>query len=131
MKDQVQNLEERGYTRARTINSDISPIVRDEILDSVASGKCDILYLSPESLLSRSDVEQLIGKRKIGMLVVDESHIVTTWGKAIPTGLLVFGRPYSETAKAASLKVKAIPHHLLLPLLLQRRFRVETKICIQ
>lgn len=81
MKDQVQNLEERGYCGARTINSDIPPIVRDEILDSVASGKCDILYLSPESLLSRSDVEQLIGKRKIGMLVVDESHIVTTWGK--------------------------------------------------
>lgn len=81
MKDQVQNLEELKYTKARTINSDISPIVRDEILASVASGECDILYLSPESLLSRSDVEQLIGKRKIGMLVVDESHIVTTWGK--------------------------------------------------
>ena len=81
MNDQVQNLEERGYTGAKTINSDISPIVRDEILASVANGDCDILYLSPESLLSRSDVEQLIGKRKIGMLVVDESHIVTTWGK--------------------------------------------------
>lgn len=81
MNDQVQNLEERGYTGAKTINSDISPIVRDEILTSVANGDCDILYLSPESLLSRSDVEQLIGKRKIGMLVVDESHIVTTWGK--------------------------------------------------
>lgn len=81
MNDQVQNLEERGYTGAKTINSDISPIVRDEILASVANRDCDILYLSPESLLSRSDVEQLIGKRKIGMLVVDESHIVTTWGK--------------------------------------------------
>lgn len=74
MNDQVQNLEERGYTGAKTINSDISPIVRDEILASVANGDCDILYLSPESLLSRSDVEQLIGKRKIGMLVVDESQ---------------------------------------------------------
>ena len=60
MNDQVQNLEERGYTGAKTINSDISPIVRDEILASVANGDCDILYLSPESLLSRSDVEQLI-----------------------------------------------------------------------
>lgn len=81
MKDQVQNLRERGYTGAETINSDISPLVKEEILASVANGTCDMLYLSPESLLSRGDVEQLIGKRRIGMLVVDESHIVTTWGK--------------------------------------------------
>lgn len=81
MKDQVQNLEERGYFGAKTINSDISPIVKEETLAAVANGECDILYLSPESLLSRNDVEQLIGKRRIGMLVVDESHIVTTWGK--------------------------------------------------
>ena len=41
----------------------------------------NILYISPETLLSRSDVEQLIGNRTIGMIVIDEAHIVTTWGK--------------------------------------------------
>jgi ATP-dependent DNA helicase RecQ len=81
MNDQVQALESRGYHGARTINSDISPIIKQEILEEVANGKCHILYLSPESLLSRSDIETLIGKRRIGMLVVDEAHIVTTWGK--------------------------------------------------
>jgi len=81
MNDQVQQLEKRGYTAAKTINSDISPIIKQEILDDVSSGKCHILYLSPESLLSRSDVQQLIGNRKIGMVVIDEAHIVTTWGK--------------------------------------------------
>ena len=81
MNDQVQALEAKGYHAARTINSDISPIIKQEILDEVADGTCHILYLSPESLLSRSDVEALIGKRRIGMLVVDEAHIVTTWGK--------------------------------------------------
>jgi len=40
-----------------------------------------ILYISPETLLSRSDVVQLIGDRTIGMIVIDEAHIVTTWGK--------------------------------------------------
>ena len=81
MNDQVQALELRGYHGARTINSDISPIVKQEILNDVADGDCHILYLSPESLLSRSDIEALIGKRRIGMLIVDEAHIVTTWGK--------------------------------------------------
>lgn len=81
MNDQVDILKNKGYTYARTINSDISPIIKSEILEDVANGKCHILYLSPESLLSRSDIQQLIGERKIGMIVVDESHIVTTWGK--------------------------------------------------
>lgn len=81
MNDQVQALEAKGYGAARTINSDISPVIKQEILEEVANGKCHILYLSPESLLSRSDVEALIGKRRIGMLIVDEAHIVTTWGK--------------------------------------------------
>lgn len=81
MNDQVHALEAKGYHAARTINSDISPIIKQEILDEVANGTCHILYLSPESLLSRSDIEALIGKRQIGLLVVDEAHIVTTWGK--------------------------------------------------
>lgn len=81
MNDQVQALVRRGYHGARTINSDISPVIKNEILEEVASGACDILYLSPESLLGRSDICSLIGSRRIGMLVVDEAHIVTTWGK--------------------------------------------------
>ena len=81
MNDQVEALESKGYYAARTINSDISPIIKQEILEEVANGTCHILYLSPESLLSRNDIKTLIGKRRIGMLVVDEAHIVTTWGK--------------------------------------------------
>ena len=81
MNDQVKNLEVKNYTFAKTINSDISPVVKQEIMEKVANGDIHILYISPETLLSRSDVEQLIGKRTIGMIVIDEAHIVTTWGK--------------------------------------------------
>ena len=81
MNDQVKNLEVKNYTHAETINSDISPIIKQDIIEKVSSGKCHILYISPETLLSRSDVEQLIGNRTIGMVVIDEAHIVTTWGK--------------------------------------------------
>ena len=81
MEDQIKELKAIGYDAARTINSDISPIIKQEILDDLANSKVHILYLSPESLLSKSDIEQLIGTRKIGMVVIDEAHIVTTWGK--------------------------------------------------
>lgn len=81
MNDQVKGLELRNYSAAKTINSDISPIVKQEIISKVQDGTYDILYLSPETLLGRSDVEQLIGDRTIGAIIVDEAHIVTTWGK--------------------------------------------------
>ncbi|NLD46934.1 MAG: ATP-dependent DNA helicase RecQ, partial [Clostridiaceae bacterium] len=81
MKDQVASLKIKNYISARTINSDINPILKQEIIEEVKEGTCNILYISPETLLSRSDIEMLIGERKIGLLVVDEAHIVTTWGK--------------------------------------------------
>lgn len=81
MNDQVKNLELKKYNHAKTINSDISPIMKQKIIEKVSEGEYDILYISPETLLSRSDVEQLIGDRTIGMIVIDEAHIVTTWGK--------------------------------------------------
>lgn len=81
MNDQVKNLELKNYKFAKTINSDISPVIKQEIMEKVADSEYHILYLSPETLLARSDVEQLIGDRTIGMIVIDEAHIVTTWGK--------------------------------------------------
>ena len=81
MNDQVQGMEKHRYAKARTINSDIPPMVKKTIAQEVQEGRCDILYLSPESLLSRSDISDLIGDRAIGLLIVDEAHIVTTWGK--------------------------------------------------
>ncbi|MCR3907041.1 MAG: helicase-related protein [Tenericutes bacterium] len=81
MQDQVAGLEEMGYKYSRTINSDISPIKKQEIIEDIEKGECNILYISPESLMGKSDLIQIIGNRKLGLLVIDEAHIVTTWGK--------------------------------------------------
>lgn len=81
MNDQVKNLELKNYSYAKTINSDISPIIKQDIIEKVGSSQYHILYISPETLLSRSEVDQLIGDRTIGMIIIDEAHIVTTWGK--------------------------------------------------
>lgn len=81
MNDQVANIKPMCRSAA-TINSDYTPIEKENTLERVKSGEVSILYLSPESLLSNSDITNLIGDRKIGLLVVDEAHIVATWGKS-------------------------------------------------
>ncbi len=100
MKDQVMNLEKRGYKYVRTMNSDISPIEKQEIINDIADKKCHILYLSPESLLSKSDLEQIIGDRTLGLLIVDEAHIVTTWGKQFRPDYWYLGEHLNKIKKA-------------------------------
>lgn len=80
MQDQKEKLNKSGYNRVEVFNSDlISQVEKDAVLKKIKSGDVDILYLSPETLLSYS-IEMIIGEREIGLLIVDEAHIVTTWG---------------------------------------------------
>lgn len=80
MADQQEKFEKFGYKKAKFLNSDIpTPLEREQIVDGVKNGDIDILYISPETLLSHS-LETLVGDREIGLVVVDEAHIVTTWG---------------------------------------------------
>jgi len=80
MYDQVESLRSRGIYFAAFINSDISLLERDRIIEDIQGGKISILYLSPELLLSY-DLKHFIGSRHVGLLVIDEAHLVTTWGR--------------------------------------------------
>ena len=80
MQDQKEKLNRNGYTRVEAFNSDlISQIEKEAVLQRIKNGEVDLLYLSPETLLSYS-IEAIIGDREIGLLIIDEAHIVTTWG---------------------------------------------------
>jgi ATP-dependent DNA helicase RecQ len=87
MNNQVSNIASLT-SRAATINSDISPIEKDQIKERLVTKDkngqylISILYISPETLLSNRDIKVLIGERKIGLVVIDEAHIVATWGKS-------------------------------------------------
>ncbi|WP_217645016.1 DEAD/DEAH box helicase [Thermoflavimicrobium dichotomicum] len=82
MTDQVQGLHNKNIDISATINSNLTPVEKQEIIEKIKAGQISILYISPETLLSRSDISDLIGERQIGLFVIDEAHIVTTWGKA-------------------------------------------------
>ena len=81
MTDQVEILHnQRKYNKVEFLNSDLTLIDREKIIDSCKKGDIDILYLSPELLLSY-DIHYFLGERKLGLLIVDEAHLITTWGR--------------------------------------------------
>ncbi len=90
MKDQVDNLEKAGITRAVTINGLLDPIERAKSFERVEDGSASLLYIAPESLRSRT-IERLLLGRKIVRFVVDEAHCLSSWGQDFRVDYLYIG----------------------------------------
>ena len=90
MKDQVDNLEKRNIAEAVTINGLLSPVERAEALERVANGIASILYISPESLRSKT-IERLFLSRNIARFVIDEAHCFSAWGQDFRVDYLYIG----------------------------------------
>ena len=90
MKDQVDNLEKAGITDAVTINGLLDPIERAKSIERVADGSASILYISPESLRSRT-IEHLLLGRNIVRFVIDEAHCFSAWGQDFRVDYLYIG----------------------------------------
>ncbi|ABY94579.1 MULTISPECIES: DEAD/DEAH box helicase [Thermoanaerobacter] len=80
MVDQVTQLTDLGLENVTFVNSDIPFDEKERRLKKIKEGEYSIVYLSPELFLANS-IESLIGERRIGLLVIDEAHLVTTWGR--------------------------------------------------
>lgn len=81
MKDQVKAIfNERNFDKVTYINSELNVLDRNRIIEKIKTGIIDIIYLSPELLLSY-DLSFFIGERRLGLLVIDEAHLITTWGR--------------------------------------------------
>ena len=93
--DQVESLQELGYDRVAYASSDLSPEQKVEAYRRVREGEVDLFYLSPELLLAY-DIRRFIGRRRIGLVVIDEAHTVTTWGKEFRVDYWFLGRYLRE-----------------------------------
>ena len=90
MKDQVDNLRKNNITDAVTINGLLDPVERANAFQRVEDGSASILYISPESLRSRT-IEKIMLGRKIARFVIDEAHCFSSWGQDFRVDYLYIG----------------------------------------
>lgn len=77
MKDQVQALKSNGI-KADFFNSSISVQEENDVITKAINGDLQLLYLSPEKLISVSNT--WLKQLNIKLVAIDEAHCVSMWG---------------------------------------------------
>jgi ATP-dependent DNA helicase RecQ len=78
MDDQVAALRQLGIS-AGALHSELDPDESLRVSNLLANGKLDLLYVSPERLLSAGTLERL-RREKLALIAIDEAHCVSAWG---------------------------------------------------
>ena len=107
MKDQVDNLKDRGITDAVTINGLLDPITRSLAIQRVQDGEASLLYIAPEMLRSKT-IEKILLARHVVRFVIDEAHCFSAWGQDFRVDYLYIGKFISDYQKKKGCK-QAIP----------------------
>lgn len=105
MKDQVDNLRERGI-KAGQLNHAMRRSESELVLKRCELGKIKILYLSPEKLRSPS-LEAWWNILNIKLIVVDEAHCISQWGYDFRPSYLLIGHLREKFPNASVLALTA------------------------
>ncbi len=91
MRDQVQQLNDRGYLFAAALNSSLSMPERHKVLEGIRMGDIHLLYIAPEQLRNNSFIDS-IKSREIGQWIIDEAHCLSKWGHDFRPDYLYIGK---------------------------------------
>lgn len=103
MKDQVDNLNQKGISEAVTLNGLLNPIERADVCRRILDGTVSLLYVSPESLRSKT-LEKMLLSRNIARFVIDEAHCFSAWGHDFRVDYLYIGDFILELQKKKKLR---------------------------
>ncbi len=78
MDDQVAALRQVGVA-AGALHSELDPAEARHVSQALGEGRLDLLYVSPERLLSNGTLDRL-SRLKLSLLAIDEAHCVSQWG---------------------------------------------------
>ena len=91
MKDQVDSLKNKSIPQVATLNGLLNSIERKIVVDQVMDGSIALLYISPESLRSKT-TERILKSRDIVRFVIDEAHCFSIWGQDFRPDYLYIGK---------------------------------------
>ena len=78
MDDQVHGLLRKGV-RAACLHSGVDAHVREDAMRRAREGVLDLLYVSPERLMTEP-MRALVRSVQLSLVAVDECHVVSSWG---------------------------------------------------
>ncbi|MDR3240715.1 MAG: RecQ family ATP-dependent DNA helicase [Lactobacillaceae bacterium] len=111
MQDQVARLNYSGERRVVALNSNLTRAERETILNTLH--QYQFLFISPEMLGERAVISAL-QRIKLNLLVVDEAHIIASWGPDFRPEYLNLPQIHQQLGRPQLLMLTATATHAVL-----------------